>query len=226
MVIGYTNVSAKSVSVLGSVPLMDSRSPRCYAATAEEPTVRRHCACFGSRCLKGDLKWVCLPEYCSVSLGQALRMPITLLEKVRDRLLRLNPGESFQFELVTIRFTAAQMGNPIYSVVDDSGRLYYRGPFMPSMLDDVLALTKAPATKGPDTEPDRLYEQGMRLFGQGDGKGALKSYRRALELFQRESNDHSMGATWAKIGETYLVMEEHREAQDALQGSGHLPSSR
>ncbi len=139
--------------------------------------------------------------------------------KVLDRLLGLKPGKSFEFDHAGVRFTVVQLDELLYSVVDNFGRMHYRGPFLPDMLGDILALSKEQLThsvKGHDSEADSFYEQGMRLVGLGDNRGALNAYRGALELFQRQANDQSIGATWAKIGEAYSLVGEHREAEEAL----------
>ena len=139
--------------------------------------------------------------------------------KVLNRLLELKQGKSFEFDHAGVRFTVAHLDKLLYSVIDSFGRIHYRGPFVPSILTDVLALSKeqlAFTAKGQGSEADNFYEQGMRLVGLGDNQGALDAYRRALELFQRQSDDHSSAATWAKIGETYLYMRDHSEAEKAL----------
>lgn len=145
--------------------------------------------------------------------------------KVLNRLLELKPGKSFEFDHAGVKFTVIHLDSLLYSVVDNFGRMHYRGPFLPDMLRDILVLSKeqlAHSVKGQNSEADSFYEQGMRLVGLGDNQGALNAYRRALELFQRQSNDQSIGATWAKIGEAYSLMGEDREAEEALLNAANI----
>jgi tetratricopeptide (TPR) repeat protein len=138
--------------------------------------------------------------------------------KVLTSLLELKPNKSFEFIHAGLNFTVFCFNNLEYSVVDSFGHLYYRGPFDDSIILHILNLNddQLCKTKGQGSAADKIYEQGMRLFGLGDSAGALKAYRYALELFQSQSNQQSIGATWAKIAETLNSLKEPLEAKNAI----------
>lgn len=139
--------------------------------------------------------------------------------KVLDRVLKLKAGKSFEFDYAGSSFTVVNLDDFQYTIVDNLGRLHYRGPFMSSMLTDIFELDQEQLSsleRGHGSEADRLYEKGMRLHGLGKSQDALNAYQMALKLFQKQSDKQSIGATWAKIGETYLFMKKNKEAEKAL----------
>jgi hypothetical protein len=56
-------------------------------------------------------------------------------KKFLDMVLKLQTGESFQFDHAGTRFTIARPHDLIYSVVDDLGRVYYKYPIIPGITD-------------------------------------------------------------------------------------------
>jgi hypothetical protein len=63
--------------------------------------------------------------------------------KALNRLLAIKPGDSFEFNYAGVRFTVSQIDTIFYTVVDNFGRLHFKGPFITGILEDIFSLTEA-----------------------------------------------------------------------------------
>ncbi|MBF2015299.1 MAG: tetratricopeptide repeat protein [Rivularia sp. T60_A2020_040] len=71
--------------------------------------------------------------------------------------------------------------------------------------------------QSPTLEADKLFEQGMLLYRQGQYFQALETYQRVLEIRRQQGDKAGIAQTLNHLGEVYILLEESDKADKALQ---------
>src|SRR5919199_4916720 len=97
-----------------------------------------------------------------------------------------------------------------------------------SLLTTILLLSLTPTlilptsaqtltTQNPQSEVDKLFQEGVQQYRRGEYPKALSTYQRVLEIQQQLNDKAGIGQTLNNIGEVYLGLAQADKASEVLQ---------